>query len=244
IVFLKIRKVRNYVRETGRLDMEPLHSIKQEFDLRQSSEGMKIDTFIQEKFSNWQLLHIPVVSIIKLVQMTISVFILLGVLGTFIGLTISLGSIQLYSEEFIENIAQVLSGIDVAFYTSIIGMSFSLIMTVLIRLLNTEYMLTDLMLTVESLLEGHEKQGMNQMIAISKDIHTAIQSLEENNQYALNSIVEAFSGFRDYTEGLQQSAKDLAAFNKGLSANLVEFQDLFQQMTTVTEGFGEGTKQL
>src|SRR5699024_10302269 len=77
ILFFKIRKVRNYVKETHRLDIEPLQAIKQEFDARQSEEAMKIDTFIQEKFSNWRVLQIPVVSLIKLVQMTISVFILL-----------------------------------------------------------------------------------------------------------------------------------------------------------------------
>lgn len=244
LLFFKIRKTRNYVKETGRLDVEPLHSIKKEFDVRQSDEGMKIETFIQEKFSSWRMAQVPVISLIKLIQMTISVFILLGVLGTFIGLTISLGSIQLQSDQLMENVAGVLSGIDVAFYTSIIGMSFSLVMTVLVRVLNTEYLLTDLMLIVESQLEGVEKQGMNRMIEVSEGIQTAIKSLEENNQYALNSIVESFAGFKDYTEGLQQSAEDLASFNEGLSTNLQDFQALFQQMTMITDGFSKGTTQL
>src|SRR5699024_4962853 len=123
--------------------------------------------FVQERFSNWRLFHMPVVNLIKLTQMTVSVFILIGVLGTFIGLTISLGSISSAGDQLVENIAIVLSGIDVAFYTSIIGMGFSLIMTLLLKLLNTEYMLTDIMLMTETNLTGEEQHGMSRLINVS-----------------------------------------------------------------------------
>src|SRR5690625_981223 len=243
-LYFKIRQTRNYVKETNRMDIDPLLSIKTEFDARQAKESMKVETFVQEKFSNWRMFQIPVVSLIKMVQMTISVFILLGVLGTFIGLTISLSSVNPVGDQIVENIAGVLSGIDVAFYTSIVGMSFSLIMTVLIRVLNTEYMVTDLMLIVESHLESHELHGMNKMIEVSEVIHGSIENLQATNEKSLQSIVESFHGFKDYTSGLQKSAEDLAKFNDGLSENLADFQELFQQMKVVTDGFGEGTAQL
>src|SRR5690606_17307969 len=98
VLFFKIRHTRNYVKQTNRMDIEPLLSIKTEFESRQTEESMKLETFIQEKFSSWRMFQIPVVSLIKMVQMTISLFILLGVLGTFIGLTISLGSISASSD--------------------------------------------------------------------------------------------------------------------------------------------------
>src|SRR5699024_6497626 len=131
ITFFKIKSIRNYVKQTRRLDINPLQSIKSEFESRQHTETITLETFIKEKFSDWRILQIPVVNIIKLVQMTISVFILLGVLGTFIGLTISLGSVSANSDQLIENVSAILSGIDVAFYTSIVGMGFSLVMTIL-----------------------------------------------------------------------------------------------------------------
>lgn len=243
-LFFKIKNIRNYVKDTNRLDIEPLQTFKQDFDQRQTEESMKVETFVQEKISSWRLLHVPVVSLIKLVQMTISVFILLGVLGTFIGLTISLGSIQMSGDQLVENISGVLSGIDVAFYTSIVGMGFSLIMTMLVRVFNTEYLLTDLMLKLESHLEGHEQHGMNRMIDVSELIHQAVVHLQETNEQSLQGIVQAFDGFKDYTAGLQQSAKDLAAFNDGLSENLTVFQTLFQEMKIVTDGFEAGTTQL
>lgn len=244
VLFLKLRNIRQYMKQTDEMDIEPVRSIKNQFDELQKTESVNVETFVQEKFSNWRLFQIPVVNVIKLTQMTVSVFILLGVLGTFIGLTISLGSISTAGDELVENIAIVLSGIDVAFYTSIVGMGFSLIMTVLLKLVNTEYMLTDIMLMTETKLTSEEKHGMSRLIDVSETINESILDLQVTHEQSLQGIIEAFSGFKNYTEGLQQSAKDLAAFNDGLSENLTDFQALFQQMKTVTDGFSQGTSEL
>src|SRR5690625_3724908 len=109
ILFLKIRHVRHYLQTTNRFEVEPLRTIKEEFERRQSEKSFKLETFIQEQFSNWHMFQLPIVSITKMIQMTISVFILLGVLGTFIGLTLSLGNISASSDELVENVAGVLS---------------------------------------------------------------------------------------------------------------------------------------
>lgn len=233
VLFLKINRIRKYLKETNRVDIEPLQTFKEQFDLRQKEEALNVETFVQEKFSSWQMFRVPVIAAMKLIQMMVSVFILLGVLGTFIGLTISLSGMSMSGDFLIENVVGVLSGIDVAFYTSIVGMTFSLFTTILRRVLNTEYMMTDLMLMVESHFEGDEQHGMNRLIEVSEAIH---QSLHE--------VVKSFVGFREYTTGLQQSAKDLAAFNDGLSSNLQDFQTLFQQMKAVTDGFADGTTAL
>lgn len=240
LLYVNVRRIRNYIQATNRIDIEPLHRFKIEFEERQQKESLKIETFVQKKFSGFKLFHIPVIQLMRMVQMTISVFILLGVLGTFIGLTISLGSIQANEANLVENVTGVLSGIDVAFYTSIVGMGFSLVMTVLLRVLNTEYMLTDLMLQFESHLEAHERHGMNGLIHISESIHHAILRLDKTNQ----GIVGAFDGFKHYTDGLEQAAKDLATFNEGLTANVADFHTLFEQMKIVTDGFKKGTAQL
>lgn len=243
-LFTKLKKTRNYMETTNKMDMEPLHTFKAQFDRMLEEESVKPETFVQEKFSGWRVFNVPIVNLIKMVQMTVSIFILIGVLGTFIGLTISLGSINATDGQLVENIASVLSGIDVAFYTSIAGMSLSLLMTVLIKVFNTEYMLTDIMLKVESNLEGNGQDGMSQLIEVSEAINHSILHLQETNQQSLTGIENAFSGFQEYTSGLQQSAKDLATFNEGLSSNLQEFQELFHHMKDVTDGFGESTTKL
>src|SRR5699024_8946149 len=61
---------------------------------------------------------------------------------------------------------------------------------------------------------------------------------------SLTGIENAFTGFQEYTGGLQQAATDLATFNDGLSNNLDEFQALFESMKDVTDGFSEGTSAL
>lgn len=241
ILFIKLKRIQTYLKETDRMDIEPLSLFKEQFTKVQATENVDVETFVQEKFSGWRLFQIPVINVIKLVQMTVSMFILIGVLGTFIGLTISLGSIHSGSEQLVENVASVLSGIDVAFYTSIFGMGFSLIMTVLVKVCNTEYILTDTMLMVESKLSKEDLHGMGQLIDVSQAIHSSIVDLKETNEHSLQSIVTSFAGFKDYTSELQQSAKDLAAFNKGLASNLREFQELFVHMKRVTDGFNEGT---
>src|SRR5699024_11405662 len=81
-------------------------------------------------------------------------------------------------------------------------------------------------------------------IDVAENINQSSQSLQKTNQDSLQSIEESFTGFKDYTAGLEQSAKDLAVFNGGLSENLGHFQELFQQMKGVTDGFSEGTNEL
>lgn len=243
VLYLQMKRLNQYVKSTGRLDIEPLLTMQKKY-ATQDDHDLSVETFIQEQFSNWRLFNIPVVSLMKMIRATISIFILLGVLGTFIGLTISLGAIQVEGDELVEHIVGVLSGIDVAFYTSIVGMSCSLLMTVGTHVLNTEHLLTDLMLSVESTLEQQGERGMSELVNTSQSIYKEITDLRETNERSMGEVVNAFTGFKDYTAGLQQSAKDLALFNEGLTANLKHFQTIFNAMEKQTNEFQVGTDRL
>lgn len=242
-LFLYVRPIRSHLKQTGKMDLKPLDQMKQEFE-RKNLDANQVETFVQEQFSNWRYLQIPIVHLVKMIQATVSIFILLGVLGTFIGLTISLGNLHITSEQFVENAANVLSGIDIAFYTSIVGMSFSLIMTLFIHGLNIEYLFTDLMLMVEAHLTEEHEYGVNALVKISDDIHDSIRHMKKSNETALQRVVQSFTGFQDYTSGLKQSAKDLKAFNDGLAKNLIDFQQIFTSMEEISEVMGEGTTTL
>ncbi|WP_186578774.1 MotA/TolQ/ExbB proton channel family protein [Aquibacillus kalidii] len=244
ILYNKLKKIRNYLLDTNRMDIDPLRGFKEQFDKRKAEESVKVETFVQDKFSSWRVFNVPVVSLIKMIQGTVSVFILIGVLGTFIGLTMSLGSISTNGDQLVQDVASVLSGIDVAFYTSIVGMGFSLITTVIIKAFNSEYLLTDIMLKVESILEEQEENGLSRLINVSETINQSIIQLKDTNQESLQTMVHAFQGFQDYTTGLQQSAEDLAKFNEGLSSNLEDFNVLFNSMKEVTSRFDEATSML
>lgn len=244
ILFFKLRKIRHFLHVTDSLEVDPLRSFKADFDKIPKNETVKVETFVQQKFSGWRMFNVPVVSLIKIIQMTVSLFILIGVLGTFIGLTMSLGSIDATGDQLVENVALVLAGIDVAFYTSIAGMGLSLITTVMIRVANTDYLLTDIMLKTESHLEGNEQNGMARLIEVSERIHSSIVELTETNQESLQNIEQSFTGFQEYTVGLQKAAADLGKFNEGLSNNLTDFNVLFTSMKEMTDDFNEGVMKL
>ncbi|OIJ15265.1 hypothetical protein BKP35_05300 [Anaerobacillus arseniciselenatis] len=243
-LYSKLRRIRNFLSTNNSLDIEPLNRFQREFEHKNKQESLKVETFVQKKFSSWRMFNVPVVSLIKMIQMTVSVFILVGVLGTFIGLAMSLGSIDATGDQLVENVALVLAGIDVAFYTSITGMGLSLIMTVITRVANTEYMLTDIMLKTESYLEENEEDGLERLINVSEQINSSIVELRETNQESLQNIVQSFHGFQEYTVGLQQSAKDLAKFNEGLSQNLKDFTVIFDGIKELTDGFDKGVSKL
>ncbi len=241
-LFSRLKRIRNYVQTSNTLDISPLNRFQAEFEHKRKQES--VETFVQKKFSSWKMFQVPVISLIKIIQMTVSVFILVGVLGTFIGLSMSLGSIEGTGDQLVENVGLVLAGLDVAFYTSIVGMGFSLIMTVLTKVANTEYLLTDIMLKVESYLEDHDQSELGRLIEVSESINTSIVQLKETNQESLQSIEQAFHGFQEYTVGLQQSAKDLALFNEGLSKNLQDFTVIFDGIRELTAGFDSGVSKL
>ncbi|HLR80398.1 MAG TPA: MotA/TolQ/ExbB proton channel family protein [Bacillota bacterium] len=242
--YRKLSKIRHYLTTTNRLDIAPLDDFKRQYDDKRQTETISVETFVQERFSSWRVFHVPVISLIKIVQMTVSVFILIGVLGTFIGLTMALSSIEGDGNRLVEHVTTVLAGVDIAFYTSIAGMGMSLIMTVLTKVFNTELVLTDIMLKFESHLEENEQKGINQLIDVSEAINASILDLQATNRASLQNIEHAFTGFQEYTDGLEQAAEDLASFNDGLADNLSMFQALFEQMKVVTDGFSEGTAKL
>ncbi|RKL67363.1 hypothetical protein CR203_08315 [Salipaludibacillus neizhouensis] len=244
MMYFRLKKIRHFLEATDSVDVDPLRTFKEEFDKKQQEDSVKVETFVQQKFSSWRMFHIPVVSLMKMIQMTVSVFILVGVLGTFIGLTMSLGSIDSTGDQLVENVASVLAGIDVAFYTSIVGMGLSLVMTVIIRVANTEYLLTDIMLKMESHLEGNEQNPIDRLIEVSETINSSIIDLRETNQESLQNIEKSFKGFQEYTIGLQKAAEDLSKFNEGLSNNIQDFTVLFTNMKIVTSGFDKAATKL
>ncbi|WP_216829752.1 MotA/TolQ/ExbB proton channel family protein [Alkalihalobacterium elongatum] len=244
MLYSRLRRIRNHINETNSIDIAPLNKFQEEFQEKNQQDSMKVETFIQKKFSSWRMFNVPVLSLIKMIQMTVSVFILVGVLGTFIGLAMSLGSIDATGDQLVENVALVLAGIDVAFYTSIVGMGLSLIMTVVTRIANTEYIVTDIMLKTESYLEEKEQDPMSRLIDVSETINSSIVQLRESNHESLQNIVQSFQGFQEYTIGLQQSAKDLAKFNEGLTQNLKDFVVIFNSMRELTTGFDKGVTKL
>src|SRR5690625_2170191 len=68
-LFTRLRTIRNHIKQTNSLDIEPLKSFKEQF-LEQRTESIDMETFVQEKFSSWRVFKIPVIHLIKMIQAT------------------------------------------------------------------------------------------------------------------------------------------------------------------------------
>jgi DNA repair exonuclease SbcCD ATPase subunit len=268
-----------------KLKTHPLFKIvRDEFNARRHSDGIKTETFIQEYFSSYRLFKFPVVNLIKFIQMTVSLFILLGVLGTFIGLTDSLRGLDMENltldsnssvqsdtgganEEnenggpdsiITEKIAKVLSGIHVAFYTSIIGMALSLLMTLFIRIMNTEHLYTKIMLNLENELEEQNEDTLGTLIRVMENVNNSLSGIGENQaksdermievlgkiDQSTTATVQSLDNLSKFSEGFNQAASNLEGFNHGLQDNVVQFTELFGSMKRVTDAFGDSVNKL
>ena len=137
------------------------------------AEYINTRSYIEAYFSDYRYLshnrlfnklNIPVVNIISVIHMTISLFILMGVLGTFTGLTISLNSIRT-GEFTVDNISPILSGMGVAFYASIVGIAFSLILTFITRVFDAEQLLMNIMVKLEDYMDNNlRKNNFNEFL--------------------------------------------------------------------------------
>jgi predicted nucleic acid-binding Zn-ribbon protein len=271
-----------------KLKTHPLYKIvKDEFNTRRQSDGIKTENFIQEFFSSYRLFKFPVVNLIKFIKMTVSLFILLGVLGTFIGLTDSLRGLNIenltsdpnssvHTEQnsnnganevnkdggtdnlIIGKIGKVLSGIHVAFYTSIIGMSLSLLMTLSLRFMNTEHLYTKIMLRLENDLEEHNEETLGTLIKAMESVNHSLLGISENQAKSDEKMIEVLGkidnsttatvqslvNLSTFSEGFNQAASNLEGFNRGLQDNVVQFTELFGSMKIVTDAFGDSVYKL
>ncbi|MCA0971358.1 MotA/TolQ/ExbB proton channel family protein [Halobacillus litoralis] len=145
---------------------------------------------------------------LKLIQALGSITILIGVLGTFVGLVFSLRGIN--TEEIQSSIAPILSGIDTAFYTSIAGILCSMVINLHTKFKNTDQLFLNIMLTVEN------------------------EILADKDNFATSKVVEAIGEVGDEIKGLKKSFEGIQTFSKDFEAaseNLVRFNDDFGQST-------------
>ncbi|WP_237563691.1 hypothetical protein [Halalkalibacter okhensis] len=63
VLFSKLRRIRNFITDTNSLDISPLNRFQMEFGHKNEKESVKVETFVQNKFSSWRVFHIPVVSL-------------------------------------------------------------------------------------------------------------------------------------------------------------------------------------
>lgn len=185
-----------------------------------TNNDINLQSFIEEYISGFKLGNskVHLVQEIKLVQTLASTSILIGVLGTFLGLVFSIKGIdQSFADE---SIAAVLSGIHTAFYTSILGIVFSIIINYVTKIRNGEHLLTQLMLKIENELFYTENKSIDlQLVESMKDVEKSI-----------SQMTEAFTSLKNFSEGFEQATVNMNSFNDMFSSNTKTLSSLFGGM--------------
>ena len=153
----------------------------------------------------------------RFIKNTNSLLITLGLLGTFLGLTIAVGNIvEIFtqmnfeeilnsSEAFISGIMSSLGGMAVAFLTSLVGVFSSILLTIILTVFNLEEARESLMVSIEEYLDNTVS------LVISKD--------KETEYTMMNNILrETFIEFGEKIEGtlshtVNSFAQSLKSYN-------------------------------
>ena len=195
-------------------------------------------------FSDFNVLNVGKVNL-RMLDAASGVLVGLGLLGTFLGLSLGIEGIDISNTENIQKSIQVLlDGMGTAFYTSLFGMGFSLIFTILDKMsrnslfrqlrkitdkLDNEYYIDDI--TLMSLKQQKMVDGLYTNILHLLDTHTK-QIIEKNEQNAMallnkleysndeNQSVSIANAIREILIENTQQTKALKSFSTDLALEL------------------------
>lgn len=170
---------------------------------------------------------------LKLLQANTSSPILVGVLGTFIGLVMALSQLEIGDMSHALNLQPILNGVGTAFYTSIIGVLFSILIGMNLRHLNSDQLFIQHMLKVENLLYKESKNHSDQKV-----VDTLITVRQEivNMRYSFEEVSQ-------FSKEFKNASKNLQAFNKDFSSNISDMKSIFESTKEVMGLFNNRTAQ-
>ncbi|MCK8828305.1 MotA/TolQ/ExbB proton channel family protein [Natroniella acetigena] len=193
-------------------------------------------------------LTFPVVSSLTFIQKSISFFILVGVLGTFIGLYYSLSQLPT-TDINLEQFGSVMSGMQIAFNTSIIGMLYSLIVNFVTKLFNAEELLTKIMLKLENHLDNRVYTANLQRNLFTESIDQLQEALTTTYTNSINQlrgvledIYQSMNSFENFSAEFEQGREHMNQFNYRLNKSIEKF-DIIQQQLKETYQHGKDFNQ-
>nr|WP_307990650.1 hypothetical protein [uncultured Niameybacter sp.] len=217
-------------------------------------------TYVEAYISNQQYKGKTLLEAIKGVKTISPILIILGVLGTFIGLVLGLKSFATGDmSKIVEGIPHFLQGVNTAFYTSIAGIIFSLILQGLCNKFNCETIMVQWMLKLELLLGGKlrddDKQQMlqtfesmkNTMVHMDKQLSHLdhLEDLVGGQNTTKVQLAKVIDGIGKVNKGLsaltalESAAEGLNEFNKGFKQNIDQFSQIFEGALGLMEGFAK-----
>jgi len=231
----KIISVREFVGGSQSL----IHSLKGEtnaFKARQKPNFAQLTHRVMGKDSHWVKLHglFPIESVIRMIDVLPGIFIVMGIFGTFVGITNALPRIAEIDFNNISNSSNVLSvfvnDVSFAMRTSIAGIFFSLIISLLNTLFPIKIIRNVIARQVEDCLEylwyfvhggrsdRQQTEAISQMVQLLENIDEKIDEPAtdgvQNSGEGQQQQNEAFSKLIHLLENLNQNFRNPAS-NQG-----------------------------
>lgn len=186
----------------------------------------------------------------RFVRNSISLMIVLGLLGTFYGLTLSVGKlVELLSENgnsellvgmdsVITGLISAVKGMAVAFSTSLAGVSGSIIITILGIIVNIEEARQGLMVQIEDYLDNVVEQELlpgkeTELSRVSAAITGCFDGFSLRVENMLRETVT------DFSEKLSEASGNIMKASEGLEGNISRFEKALGVFAENTRDFSE-----
>lgn len=231
----------------------PLRDLLEGFEelIKISINDINTSAYIEDFFSRYkaiiipiplfEMIRIPLISTIKFIKETVSLFILVGVLGTFVGIYISLVSLLNSPDGLLlglDSISPVMSGMGTAFATSIVGMSLALTTTFILKLFNAEQFLVGIMARTENYLDNEVKISRKSFMSKAvKDIRQGIDAGFAKIIGHNEKIYTAIKGFEQFSLQFEEASSYMEIFNTNLADSMSDLKDFYQTNRDFTAGF-------
>ena len=186
----------------------------------------------------------------RFVKNSVSLMVVLGLLGTFYGLTLSVGKlVELLStsgnsdllvgmDSVITGLISSVKGMSVAFSTSLAGVSGSIVITVLGIIINIEEARQSLMVQLEDYLDNTVEQELLQykesdLSRMSMAIITSFDGFSSKVEDVLRSTVV------DFSDKLAMASNNIEKSSKCLEGTIMKFEEALAVFNNNTRDFGE-----
>lgn len=235
INIIKNNRVYNFVfnklHELKRGDGNLLNIANERYDLYKKdfpNSNLNISTFTEEIISELSYGNKEVVNEINSIKNAPSLCILLGVLGTFVGLTITLVSID--KNEIIKSMTLAIGSMQIAFATSIVGIICSIIINAFIKHKNCENILLQLMLKLENIMT----------IKSSTNKDYILDSKLDEIKVCIREITKSISAI----ERFDKISKDLHDFNDDFISSIEKLGNMLDGSNDSIKSFDQSIRKL
>lgn len=162
-----------------------------------------------------------------------SIILTIGVLGTFVGIFIGLLGFNINSME--SSIPQLLEGLKIAFYTSIVGMTLTVIISIYQRSIGYKASSADSLEFIS--LQTKKLDNLDLLTQSNSELKEAILSLNSSNTKLLDSTTNMTQEFLKALESaFESTTKIIAKIDSSLTQN---HKILVEQMQTITSTIKE-----